>query len=120
MINGQTGYTSDLWTTSVTAFTALVFVVNVNIMLRFHFITVAHVMTVLLGSIALYLAYMWAGNFFDYSQTQFAVEEAHVSPVFYLSVACTIGLSLVFDFLVEAWQVIIVRSPTDFLRQMIS
>lgn len=67
IINGETGVAADMWTVSITAFTALIFITHANILLRFRHITIIHLLMVSFGGIVSYLSYMWIGNLPEYS-----------------------------------------------------
>ena len=110
-----------MWTSSVTAFTALMFVVHFNLITRMKYITWVHIVSICLCSILPYLIYMWLSNWIspDISNTQFAVSEAHASPMFYLRIACCIGATFFRDYAVECWNVCITQNPADFLLSII-
>lgn len=114
--NGETGSVADMWTVSITAFTALIFIIHTNILLRFRHITIVHMAMVLIGGLLSYFSYMWIGNFPEFSQTRFAVLEAHETPIFYLTVACCIACSSMADFALQAYTTLFQCSPTDYLR----
>ena len=58
-----------MWTTSVTAFTSLVFVANINLLIRMKYITIYHWLSLLVISIGLYIIFMWGSNFQDFGWT---------------------------------------------------
>ena len=122
ILNAETGYPDDMWTSSVTAFTALIFVVHFNLYTRIKYFTWVHVFSVLGASISPYLIYMWIGNYLpaDISPTQFAVEEAHKSSIFYIKIMFCIGTCFILDYGISCWKIIIKENPTDYLRTLIS
>ena len=120
MLNAGEGYSTDLWTSSVCAFTALVVTVNVNLLFRIKYFTKLHLVCFLLCSFSFYIGFMWATNYTQYAWTQHAVYEAHVSLQFYFILAVTIGFCLALDMLLESYKVLIKTSPTDFLRLVVS
>lgn len=69
ILNADTGYASDLWTSSVACFTSLVFTVNLNLMIRMKYITWLHVVSVFAISYGLYLAFIWITNYVDMGWT---------------------------------------------------
>lgn len=52
-----------MWTASVTAFTALMFVVNFNLFTRMPYITWLHVGGMVFTAIGPYFVFMWIGNY---------------------------------------------------------
>jgi len=52
-----------MWTASVTAFTALIFVVHFNLFTRMPYVTWYHIISIVASSILPYLGYMWLSNF---------------------------------------------------------
>ena len=118
-MNASNGQTADLWATSVTAFTALIFVIFNNLFLRLRYIQWVHWLTITWGGILLYLLYFWLANYPNYSLTQFAVYEAHRSMTFYMAIMCCVGICFAVDYGFEAYRVIIRQTPTDYLRQKI-
>ena len=63
IMHGDTGYAPEMWTASVTAFTALIFVIHFNLFTRMRYITYLHVCSIVLWSILPYIIYMWASNY---------------------------------------------------------
>ena len=103
----DTGQTADHWAASVTCFTALVLVAHFNILSRIHHLTILHVAVLTFGSTFVYLLYMWIGNFFDYSQTQFIVLKLHKTATFYLVIACCLAFTFSVDMAFESYRVLI-------------
>ena len=97
VLNGGTGYPTDLWTTSVAGFTALVYIVNFNLLIRMHFVTQYHALSFAIISYGFYEAFMWFTNYVDFGWTQYAVAAGHESASFYLVMTCTVGICLVLD-----------------------
>jgi len=120
ILNPEQGYSTDLWTSSVATFTALVSTVNFNLLLRMKFTTVYHFLSFLFISVLCYISFMWFTNFFDFGWTQFSVLQAHLSPIFYLSIFCTVGTCFMLDYLNECYWVLIKTSPVSFLRRIVS
>ena len=96
-------------------------VVTFNLVMRTRFFTWIHAVSII-GSLLSYIIYMWIGNFLsaDISRTHHAVEQVHLSPIFYLRIACCIAATFCFDYAVECWRVCITENPTDFLRCLIN
>ena len=69
ILNANHGYTTDLWTSSISAFTALVFTVNLNLLIRMKYITFWHGLSFLLISYGFYLTFMWFTNFVAFGWT---------------------------------------------------
>ena len=88
-----------MWTASFTCFTALIFVVNFNMVTRINYFTQMHAFTLLICSLLPYEVYMWVSNYMspEVSKVQFAVMEAHLSPIFYLRVAACLAICLSLD-----------------------
>ena len=57
-------------------------------------------------------------NFTNFSWTQFAVEEAHISANFYFNIILTVSFCLVIDLATNSYSVLIKRTPISFLRQV--
>ena len=91
VLNQEKGYNTNLWTSSVCTFTALVVTVNLNLILRMKYMTVMHAAGFLFFSLTAYLTFMWASNYTDLSWTENAVLQAHYSFPFYLIMTCTVG-----------------------------
>ena len=73
VLSSDSGYSTDLWTSSVAAFTALVVTVNLNLIIRMKYITKLHAMSFLIISFGFYLGFMWFTNFVDFGWTQYSV-----------------------------------------------
>ena len=59
---------------------------------------------------------MWLTNFTEYTWTQYAVEEAHISSIFYLNLTLTVGFCLVLDIALASYSVLLKTTPVSFLR----
>ena len=116
VLNAIEGYSSDLWTSSVCAFTALVFTVNINLVVRTQYLTKLHALCFGICSLTAYMSFMWLTNFTEYTWTQYAVEEAHISSIFYLNLTLTVGLCLVLDIALASYSVLLKTTPVSFLR----
>ena len=66
ILNKSSGYSTDLWTSSVAAFTALVVIVNLNLIIRMRYITKFHALSFLIVSLGFYFGFMWFTNFVDF------------------------------------------------------
>lgn len=111
-----------MWTSSVTAFTAIIFVVHFNLFTRMKYITIHHAISIFACSMLPYMIYMWMSNYLpaNFSQTKNAVLEAHYASNFYLKIACTIGATFMLDYAFECYMVLIVQDPTEYLRLLVS
>ena len=69
VLNVGEGYSSDLWTSSVCAFTALVFTVNISLIVRTQYLTRLHALCFGVCSLLAYIAFMWLTNFTSYAWT---------------------------------------------------
>ena len=110
-----------MWTTSVTASTALVFVIHFNLFSRMKYITWVHAVGIFGLSLFPYLVYMWISNYLpaDMSQIQYAVVVAHKTSVFYLKIMCIIAITFLVDYGLDCWAILITENPTDYLRSLI-
>ena len=119
--NADFGCTVDKWEASVTAFTALIFVVHFNLYTRMKYITWLHALSIFALSILPYIIYMWIGNYLpdSISQTRFAVMQAHKTLIFYVKIACCIAWSFGVDYALDCWAVLITENPTDYLRYLL-
>ena len=84
IVANENGQVADLWVASVTSFTALIIVVQFNLILKFRYMVWFNVFSLTFGSCFLYFIYMWIGNYPEFSETRFAVLKAHQSSGFYL------------------------------------
>ena len=99
VLNADKGYATDLWTSSVCAFTSLVFIVNFNLLIRIKYITYLHALSFVIVSLGLYMIFMWFTNYVYFGWTQYSIYEAHNSILFYLNLALCIGSCLSIDLL---------------------
>ena len=120
ILNASKGYSTDLWTGSIAAFTSLVFTVNLNLIIRMKYLTYLHALSILVVSYFSYLGFMWFTNFVDFGWTQYSVFEAHNSNVFYLTIALTSGSCFALDYFYESYNVLLKTTPASFLRLIIS
>ena len=120
VLSASNGFATDLWTSSVTAFTALVFTVNMSLVIRMKYLTVLHAIAFAIVSIGFYYAFMWFTNFVDFGWTQYSVDQAHQSALFYLCLLITICLCFALDLVYESYLVLIMTSPASLLRLIIS
>ena len=84
--------------------------------MRTQYLTKLHALCFGVISILAYLCFMWLTNFTEYAWTQFAVEQAHTSPVFYFNLTITVGFCLALDLLLQSYMVLLKTSPIAFLR----
>ena len=103
ILDPASGQSVDMWTCSVTAFTALIFVVNFNLFTRMSYITNLHGLTIFVASILPYLLYMWISNILpgQYSKTESAVLKAHQSPGFYLTTLLITAITFLTDYAIH-------------------
>ena len=120
VLSAEEGYNTNLWTSSVCTFTALIVTVNLNLMLRMKYMTKLHAIGFIVFSFSAYFTFMWLTNYTALAWTESAVLQAHRSLIFYLIIACTVGICLSTDLFHESYKVLIQTSPHSFLRQLIS
>ena len=120
ILSPSKGYSTDLWTGSVAAFTSLVFTVNLNLIIRMKYLTYLHAISILVVSYFSYLGFMWFTNFVDFGWTQHSVLTAHESAVYYMTIALTCGTCFILDYFYESYVVLINTSPASFLRLVIN
>ena len=116
LLDGEWGGNVDHWTLSATAFTSIVFVVNVNLMIYTRFITWLNWFAVGVASIGMYVMYMWISNYLSYSKMHNAILPAHGSEIFYLTVIICVALCASVDYFLHAKQLLLQPSPSDYLR----
>ena len=67
---------------------------------------------------ALYFPWVWLSNEIDFSHIEYAVPVLHEAPLFYAVIAVTVVACGAVDFFMEAYRVLITRTPSDFLRSL--
>lgn len=80
------GHNIDLWFISITIYTAIIFVVDLKLLVNTNYLTVFVIFSVFILSIAFYIGYSWAADHvfsFKIYKTMYALIH---SPLFYLSI----------------------------------
>ena len=120
ILNQDTGYATDLWTSSVAIFTSLIVTVNINLILRMKFMTAWHGLSILLISFGSYQGFMWLTNYIDIGWTYSAVIETHRSNIFYMTFILTVSACFVMDFMMLGTKVLLRTGPASYLRILIN
>jgi len=81
--------------------------------------TLVHLITMIGTSIGLYIVWMWVSDNLIYI-TSDSVIESHSSPLFYLTIACSVSASFVGDFFVKSMNFLFWPTPNEFLRLLIN
>jgi hypothetical protein len=111
--------TSDMWIMSLCSYTAVIFVVSIKLVLSSRSMTMVHLISMVGTSIGLYIIWMWASDtlLFESSDT---VLDSHSSPLFYLTLACSVSSCFIGDFFVKSMNFLFWPTPNEYLRQLIS
>ncbi|CAD8052350.1 unnamed protein product [Paramecium sonneborni] len=98
-INGQN---AGFATLSITAYTAIIFIVDFKIAIYTKFWTCINVVTLLFLSIGIYIAYFFISNFFRGTYSEFTPIYLIQSPNFYLIIALLNSVVFIFDLVINA------------------
>lgn len=111
--------TSDMWLMSLCSYTSVIFVVSIKLVLSSRAMSLVHLITMIGTSIGLYIIWMWASDtvLFDSSDT---VINSHSSPLFYLTLACSVSAGFIGDFFVKCMNFLFWPTPNEYLRLLIS
>jgi hypothetical protein len=71
---------------------------------------------ILLLSIFVYYAFMWACNWLSASNTYATIVEMHMSPLYYLTIGLCVMICFSIDLFIKAVFYNILTSPSDYLR----
>lgn len=82
----QGGYNGGHWLISISAFTSVIIIVNLRLMLTHRWLTLLNLLTILILSVCLFYVYTWFSNYMDYSYTYQTSKMLHETPLFYLTV----------------------------------
>jgi magnesium-transporting ATPase (P-type) len=116
ILSEETGSTTEMWTFSVTSFTAMMFVINLKLIVESRYFTYLNAIAIFPAALLLYIAFMWASNYLEFMKTEAAIVELHSSSGFYLTVLVCVVLAFAIDFSIMAYRVLIKQTPADFLR----
>lgn len=111
-ILSYSGLNGDLWSLSVTSFTAVYFIVTLKLMNFIRFYTYIHLIALLVLSFLVYYGYMWISNYVEYSHTYATIVTVHKSPLFYLTVLLCIGMTFVVDMFINAYEFNVNTNPS--------
>ncbi|CAD8136462.1 unnamed protein product [Paramecium pentaurelia] len=98
-INGQN---AGFATLSITTYTAIIFIVDIKIALYTKFWTCVNVITLVLFSVGIYIAYFFISNFFRGTYSEFTPFYLIQSPNFYLIIALLNSIVFIFDLVINA------------------
>lgn len=87
---------------SITAYTAIIFIVDIKIALYTKFWTWINIITLALFSIGIYVAYFFISNYFPGTYSEFTPIYLIRSPQFYLVIAFLNAAIFIFDLIVNA------------------
>jgi hypothetical protein len=110
-IVSQDGDTDDLWLLSLTSFTSVVWVVNLNLTVltrSFNFIVTT---AILVPSLMGYSIHMWVTNS-NNDKLEAAIMQSHNTPLFYLCVILSVGFCFLFDYFLKAFSYLAVPNPS--------
>jgi len=63
VLSAEEGYNTNLWTSSVCTFTALIVTVNLNLVMRMKYMTKLHAIGFIVFSFSAYFTFMWLSNY---------------------------------------------------------
>ncbi|CAK55960.1 unnamed protein product (macronuclear) [Paramecium tetraurelia] len=96
------GQNAGFATLSITAYTAIIFIVDIKIALYTKFWTCVNVITLLLFSVGIYIAYFFVSNYFRGTYSEFTPIYLIQSPTFYLIIALLNCIVFIFDLVINA------------------
>ena len=76
--------------------------------------------SIMLLSVTIYYAFVWAGGSLSFSKTYATILEMHLSPLYYLTIGLCVGLCFTVDLFIRGVQFSILTSPSDLLREDVS
>lgn len=77
-------------------------------------------LAILVLSVGIYYAFMWACNWLSPSKTYATIIEMHMSPLYYLTCGLCIMICFSIDLFFKGVSFNILTSPSDYLREIIS
>ncbi|CAD8148969.1 unnamed protein product [Paramecium pentaurelia] len=98
-LNGQN---AGFATLSITAYTAIIFIVDIKIAIYTKFWTFINIITLLLFSIGIYIAYFFISHYFKGTYSEFTPIYLIQSPNFYLIIALLNAIIFIFDLVINA------------------
>lgn len=66
-VMNKNAYNNDIWSFSVTSFTAVIFIVNLKLMVQERYFTWINLFSVFVLSFGVYFTYIWATNYTSFS-----------------------------------------------------
>lgn len=94
----SSGYNNDLWSFSVSSFTALIMIVTAKLLVTHRYFHWLNAVAFFLITFLCYFSYVWISNFLTISQTYLAIENTFNSPLFYFILIFCFGTAFSFDF----------------------
>ena len=76
----HTAENNDMWSFSVTSFTAVILVVTFKLMLWERYFTWINLFSIFVLSLMIYFLYIWASNYTGFSSTYLSMEMIFASP----------------------------------------
>lgn len=107
-----------MWAFSITSFTAIIFLVNLKLMVQMKYFTTWNFITIIVLSVGIYYAFMWACNYIVLSWTYASIMQMHQSHIYYLTIGLCVALCFIVDLGIRAYYFNILTSPVDHLRWM--
>lgn len=115
MAFGESAKNTDLWSFSVTSFTAVIFIVSLRLMLYQRYYTYLNWLSLSIFSSFLYFAYIWYANYFGTTVSHTLVI-SFGSPHFYLTILLTVVMCYIVDVLIVGFETVVYTQPSEYLR----
>lgn len=112
---GRDAENSDIWSFSITSFSAVIFVVTLKLMLFERFFSVLNFIAIGLLSLGIYYAYTWVSNYMIasvFSSMPITLSSYH----YYFTMVISVAACIIPDLFIMAFYFIYKSNPVDFLR----
>jgi len=117
MTNG--GYVADLWTISVTQFTAIILNVNFNLLVSQRHHTQYNIWIIIITSYVVYILYMYVSSQLTYSNTYSSVEMMFSFSQYYLSVFLIGFISFLSELFIASYLFNFEDNSVTFMKRFI-
>ena len=112
------GLNNDLWSFSVTVFTAIIIIVTMKLVLYSRMFNWFNVTCFIVFSLGPYFLYVWVTNFTEFSNTHLSIVVTFNSPQFYFVCVLCVCSAFVVDLARRAVEFNIFPGPADFLQRV--
>ena len=113
-------WNNDIWTFSVTSFTAVIIIVTLKLMVTERYFTWVNLVSIFVLSLGIYFCYIWASNFTGFSNTYETMQVLFSSSQYYLTIGLCVTLCYGIDIFIRSLEFEFKTTPTDFLRKCVN